>query len=239
MLTDVLPGPNALSATGTLSPALAQLALQRERGPRVIDSDVDAFERVDRFGVTNRTEIQLADDTELVSIFGYRHTKIDYYSSVDGLPSLISDGTGAIPAGLPVTVVGGRQTSDVEQFPQEIQLRGKLLDQKMDWIVGAFYLASDPSGRSGSYIPTFILPGITDAPFNYNFFSERSKALFASIGLDLGSAVEGLRFNAGLRYTRDGITACIGNGTSSLGAWVLIDAPRYNSADTHFGVDIV
>ncbi|MFC6438360.1 TonB-dependent receptor [Novosphingobium resinovorum] len=215
VLTNVLPGPNALSATGTLSAALAQLVLQRQRGPRVINSDVDAFERVNRFGITNRTEIQLGDDTEFVSIFGYRHTKVDYYSSVDGLPTLISDGTGAIPEGLPVTVVGGRQTSDVEQYTQEVQLRGKLFDQKLDWIVGGFYLASDPSGPSGTYIPTFILPGITDAPFNYNFYSERSKALFANIGYDLGSAVEGLRFDAGFRYTWDDITACIGSGTSS------------------------
>src|SRR3546814_3380270 len=62
VLTNVLPGPNALSATGTLTGALEQLELQRARGPRVIDSDVDAFERVLRFGVTNRTEIEMGEN---------------------------------------------------------------------------------------------------------------------------------------------------------------------------------
>src|SRR3546814_11526682 len=57
-----------------LTGALEQLELQRARGPRVIDSDVDAFERVLRFGVTNRTEIEMGENVQFVNIFGYRHT---------------------------------------------------------------------------------------------------------------------------------------------------------------------
>lgn len=214
VLVNVLPGPNALTSTGTLSAARAQLALQRARGPRVINSDVDAFERVKRFGVTNRTEIEVGPDIEFVNIFGYRFTDVDYYSSVDGLPTLTSDGTGAIPLGLPVTVVGGRQTSKVKQYTDEVQLRGKALDGNLDWLVGAFYLTSAPAGPSGTYIPVFILPGITNAPFNYNFYKERSQALFANVGYDLSALVDGLKFNAGFRYTWDDINACIGGGVS-------------------------
>jgi iron complex outermembrane receptor protein len=214
VLVDVFAGPNALTATGTLSAAQAQLALQRARGIHSINSDVDAFERADRFGITNRTQAQLSDSVELVNIFGYRHTKIDYYSSVDGLPTLISDGTGAIPAGLPVMVVGGRQTSDVEQFTDELQFRGKAADDRLDWLVGGFYLKSKPKGPTGTYIPIFILPGFTDAPFNYGFFTETSKALFVNVGYKLDSVAEGLRLNAGFRYTWDKISACVGGGTS-------------------------
>jgi len=214
VLFAVFPGPNALTATGTLAAAQEQLALQKARGPRVIDSDVDAFERVKRIGVTNRTEVALAPGVEFVNIFGYRRAKVDYSSSVDGLPTLISDGTGAIPAGLPVTVVGGRQKSDVEQFTDEVQFKGKLLDDRIDWLVGGFYLKSKPTGPSGTYIPVFILPGITDAPFNYSFYSEESKALFANIGYKLDGIAEGLRLNVGFRYTWDKIKACVGGGTS-------------------------
>jgi iron complex outermembrane recepter protein len=211
VLVDVLTTPSALTATGTLSGARTQLALQRARGIRVINSDIDAFERADRVGVTNRTEIKFSDAAQLVNIFGYRHTKIDYFSSVDGLPTLISDGTGAIPAGLPVMVVGGRQTSDVEQVTDELQLKGKAADGRLDWLVGGFYLKSKPKGPTGTYIPIFILPGITNAPFNYGFYTETSKAVFANIGYNL---TDGLRFNAGLRYTWDEISACVGSGTS-------------------------
>jgi len=214
VLFAVLPGPNALSATGTLAAAQQQLALQQARGPRVINSDVDAFERVKRIGVTNRTEIALTPGIDFINIFGYRHTNVDYFSSVDGLPTLYSDGTGQIPAGLPVTVVGGRQKSNVEQFTDEVQFKGKALNDKVDWLVGGFYLKSKPVGPSGTYIPIFTLPSITDAPFNYSFYSEESKALFANIGYELDGLVEGLRFNAGFRYTWDKITACVGGGTS-------------------------
>ena len=214
VLTAVLPGPNALTATGTRTGALAELALQRARGPRVFNSDVDAFERVNRFGLTNRTEIELGADVDFVNIFGYRHTEVDYFSSVDGLPTLFSDGTGAIPRTLPVTVVGGRQTQDVEQFTNEIQFKGKLLDGGLDWLIGGFYLDSKPVGPSGTYIPIFILPGITDAPFNYSFYSEKSKALFANLGYGLDGIAQGLRLNAGFRYTWDDISACVGGGTT-------------------------
>jgi iron complex outermembrane recepter protein len=214
VLVDVFAGPNALTATGTLAAAQAQLALQRARGIRSINSDIDAFERADRFGITNRTQATLSDSIEIVNIFGYRHTKIDYFSSVDGLPTLISDGTGAIPATLPVMVVGGRQTSNVEQFTDELQFRGKAVDDRLDWLVGGFYLKSKPKGPTGTYIPIFILPGITNAPFNYGFFTETSKALFANVGYKLDSIADGLRINAGFRYTWDDITACVGGGTS-------------------------
>lgn len=228
VLFAIFDGPNALSATGTLAAARAQLALQRARGPRVIDSDVDAFEHAKRVGVTNRTEIEITPAIDLINIFGYRHTKVDYFSSVDGLPTLISDGTGAIPAGLPVTVVGGRQTSDVEQFTNEVQLKGKAFDDKLDWLVGGFYLKSKPVGPSGTYIPIFILPGITDAPFNYSFYSEKSKALFANIGYRLDNLIQGLRFNAGFRYTWDDISACVGSGASR--------EPQFSPQDCRNGV---
>src|SRR3546814_13338930 len=84
----------------------------------------------------------------------------------------------------------------------------------LDWLIGGFYLKSKPVGPSGTYIPTFILPGITDAPFNYSFYSDESKALFANIGYKLDNVLDGLRFNAGFRYTWEKIADCIGGGTS-------------------------
>lgn len=215
ILTNVLPGPNALTATGTLSGALAEFALQKARGPRVTNSEVAPFEYARRIGITNRTEIDVAPGVQVINIFGYRSTKVDYFSSVDGLPTLIADGTGAIPRGLPVTVVNGRQTSAVDQYTDELQVKGKLFDDKLNWLVGGFYLKSDPVGPSGTYIPIFTLPGFTDAPFNYSFYSERSKALFANVDYSLDSLLTGLRVSAGFRYTWDDIKACVGGGTSN------------------------
>src|SRR3546814_19448101 len=124
----------------------------------------------------------MGENFQFVNISGYRHTDVDYYSSVDGLPTLIYDGTGAIPAGLPVTVVGGRQKSDVEQFTDEVQFKGKLFDDKLDWLIGGFYLKSKPVGPSGTTIPHFILPGITDTPSKSSLYSEEKKARFTKTG---------------------------------------------------------
>lgn len=212
VLTNVFPAPTGLSATGTLAAAMEVLARQRARGPRVINSDVDAFERVERIGVTNRTEIALSDSIDFINIFGYRKTDVDYYSSVDGLPTLISDGSGAIPAGLPVMIVGGRQTSNVRQLSDEVQLKGSAFNNRLDWLVGGFYLHSKPTGPTGTYVPTFILPGITDTPFNYGFYTEESKALFGNLNYEL---LDGLNVNVGLRHTWDDLEACIGGGTTS------------------------
>src|SRR3546814_14314257 len=105
--------------------------LMIRRPPRSTRTDT-LFPYTTLFRSTNRTEIEMGENVQFVNIFGYRHTDVDYYSSVDGLPTLISDGTGAIPAGLPVTVVGGRQKSDVEQFTDEVQFKGKLFDDKLE-----------------------------------------------------------------------------------------------------------
>lgn len=215
ILTFVSTQPSALTQLGVQQAALQEYMRQRARGPRVTDSDIDPFENVNRFGVTNRTEIDIADGIQFVNIFGYRHTKLSYYASSDGLPTLTSDGTGVIPAGLPVDVVNGRQDSDINQITDEVQLKGKLLDDKLDWLVGAFYLDSKPVGPSGTYVAIFTLPGITDAPYSYNFYTEKSKAVFANVGYKLDSLVQGLRFDAGIRYTKDNITGCVGSGTTS------------------------
>jgi len=211
VLIDVDRSSGLLAALGVLQPIIDEFELQQKRGPRVINSDVAPFQRVSRKGLTNRTEIELADGLEFINIFGYRRVKLSYFASSDGLPTLISTG-GAIPAGLPVTVVNGQQTQNIEQISDEMQLHAKALDNKLDLIVGAFYLESKPKGPSGTYVPIFTIPGVTDVPFSYNFSKEKSKAVFGNVGYALDDIVSGLRFNAGLRYTKDTISACVAGG---------------------------
>src|SRR3546814_20139287 len=91
----------------------------------------------------------MGENVQFVNIFGYRHTDVDYYSSVDGLPTLISDGTGAIPEDLPVTIVGGRQKSDVEQLTEEVRFKGKLFDARLDWLHGGVYERKGVVSRKG------------------------------------------------------------------------------------------
>lgn len=214
ILTFVSPDASSPFATvGIQTAALNEYALQKARGPRVTDSKVAPFENIDRLGITNRTEIDINDNVQMVNIFGFRHTKLSYLASADGLPTLAADGSNPyVPKGTPFDVVNGRQDSDINQITDEVQFKGKLFDNKLDWLVGGFYLNSKPVGPSGTYVAIFIVPGYTDAPYSYNFYTEKSKAVFGNVGYKLDSLVQGLRFDAGIRYTKDDINACVGSG---------------------------
>lgn len=207
--------PSLLDAVGVRAAAEAAVAAQRARGRRVVDSDATpAFSHVRRLGITNRTDIDISDDVSLTNIFGYRRTFVRYNFNVDGLPTLVSAGvpTSGIPAGLPFYIINAGANNHVEQITNEVQLKGSLFDNKVDWLLGAFYLHSNPYGPTGSgnTAGNPAIPGVDPslATFAYNFYTEDSRAVFANVNIDAASLVEGLRFSAGIRYTWDKERAC-------------------------------
>lgn len=207
----VSPAANPLAAFGILSSALNEFSKQKIRGPRVVETDIAQFTRVKRQGITNRTEIDLGG-AQFINIFGYRSTQLDYNQSADGIPTLFTDSTSFLGAGRPVTVVNGQLFSDVDQISDEVQFRGKAFNDKLDWLVGAFYLKSNPKGPSGTFIPIFIFPGAAAPVSSYSFYKEESKAAFANLQYEV---LDGLKLNAGVRYTSDNISACVGTGLNS------------------------
>jgi iron complex outermembrane receptor protein len=208
-LIQVYDNPSLVDALG-LRPALeAALAVQNKNGPRVVDDDMTRPERVKRMGVTNKTDIDISGPVQLVNIFGYRRTRVSYDANVDAVGPLPSDGTvPGIPAGTPLNLLDAGATQNVEQFTDEIQLKGRLGGDKLRWLVGGFWLKSDPIGPTGTFAGIGTVPGFTQGNFNYSFYSERSKALFANLNYDLGWLVTGLRANAGFRYTWDNVKSC-------------------------------
>ena len=207
-------GNTLLAELGLQAAALQQLSLQRARGPFLVNSPIDNYDNAKREGVTNRTEATI-DGYTLINIFGYRYSHLDYSINSDGFPNLIADGTGAYPAGTPVKFISASVDNTLKQYSDEMQLRAKAFDNKLDWLFGAFYLKSEPDGPSGSQIAFAHVPGTPDAPASYNFSYERSKALFVHGTYDLGSVAEGLQFEAGFRYTWDSVTACTGSGVTA------------------------
>jgi iron complex outermembrane receptor protein len=212
LLTDE---PSLLDAIGVRAAAEAALAAQKARGRRVVDSDATpAFSHVRRLSLTNRTDVDITDDISLTNIFGYRRTFVRYNFNVDGLPTLVSAGvpTSGIPAGLPFYIINAGANNHVEQITNETQLKGSLFNDKVDWLLGAFYLHSNPYGPTGSgnTAGNPAIPGVDPslATFAYNFYTEDSRAVFANVNIDAGSLVEGLRFSAGMRYTWDKERAC-------------------------------
>ncbi|MDB6063029.1 MAG: hypothetical protein JWM78_3132 [Verrucomicrobiaceae bacterium] len=212
VLTGVDPTPGTLDLLGVRSAANAQLAAQRARGPFKVDASFNQDQTNERKGLTNRTEIGIGD-MELVNIFGYRETALHYQPNVDGMPTITTDGTGLFPAGVPVEYIRARLAQETKQTSDELQLRGNAFNGSLEWLVGGFWLKSEPNGPQGIQVAFAHIPGTPDAGAGYTFITEESKAVFTNLRYDLSDLVlEGLQFELGLRYTRDSVEACTGSG---------------------------
>lgn len=169
------------------------IALQEQQanGMRKVSTSIDPYSNRTFWGVANTTELKLGAVT-FKNIFGYRSSKVDAARDMDGSYLELYDGV---------------SKTNVEQYSNEFQILGTLLNDRLDWIAGAFYLKSDPSGVNGSVTYSAVIPGKTFT-FNENYNSATSKALFGQIGYQFGGFAEGLRFNGGFRYTWDKSEGC-------------------------------
>ena len=210
-LIGVAPGLTLLAQLGIQKALQQQLALQQARGPYVVDTSEADFTHNRRTSVTNRTDLDLGP-VQLVNIFGYRNTHLSYYINVDGAPVITTDGTGAFPAGIPLEFIRGSLDNNVKQISDEFQIRGKALDNKLDWLAGLFYLHDEPTGAQGNFVGFAHIVGTPTAGPGYNFITETSKAVYLHATYDLGNLLQGLSFEAGARYTKDTISSCTGTG---------------------------
>jgi len=229
------------------------LAFERQYGYQVTNSDVlPARNDTRRTGITNRTDAELFDGISLTNIFGYRRTFVSYNINTDGTPAEPS-----AVYGLPITVLNAGAINHTEQYTEELQLKGKLWDGKINWLLGAFYLSGDPYGVTGTGLglgQPILSAGSVPSPlatFSYNNAYETSHAVFGNANFDLGDYVQGLRFDAGLRFTYDREKSCTANDTTTQGTVEPADCvasnpllinPTYNSANSHaptwqFGFD--
>lgn len=175
---------------------LAELAAQQSRGPRSVDfGDFQAYSRQHHYTLVNRTEVDLGP-AQLVNIFGYQILKWDTATNVDGVKEPLVDGT----------VLYNQKT-----ITDEAQLKGKVFQDKVEWLLGAFYYDNTPRGIQGSDINTFY----TNGPIQYDYSSDRSRAVFGNLVWHLDSLLDGLSLNAGVRYTWDKYRTCLGAGELS------------------------
>jgi hypothetical protein len=136
ILLNVNDAPSLVDLLGIKESAQAALAAQKAGGPRVVDSDVEpTMNRTRRWGLTNRTDITLGD-IELVAIFGYRKTYVEYNFNTDGVPRLDS----TLAPGLSFPLLNAGAISHVEQYTEEVQLKGQ------------------PAGRQGRLAAGRVLP---------------------------------------------------------------------------------
>ncbi|MDB6060886.1 MAG: TonB-dependent receptor [Verrucomicrobiaceae bacterium] len=161
------------------------------------------------WGIANDTSY----DTGVVTvrnIFGYR--RVNQFENLD----TANVGNITLPLGpggsaIPFVIFDAAQELKREYLSDEFQLFGNAFDDKLDWIVGAFYNKDQNTGPSGSTFTQFSAGG-EHAPAIAALVKNENKSIFGQIGLDISQwTVEGLKFNAGLRESWDSVWACGGS----------------------------
>ena len=100
------------------------------------------YENIKNWGITNKTTWKLNDNLTLKNIFGYRKQRRDQVQDYDGIPAFI---------------ITPYQFARTKNISEELQLQGKALDNRLDFIVGAYYF--EEKGIDGSLANT--LPELT------------------------------------------------------------------------------
>jgi iron complex outermembrane receptor protein len=161
------------------NPALiAALASQQRRSPYDVQNDLDPRSKASNYGATNLSELDLGEVT-LKNIFNYRR--------VSGYESLDSDGSG-------VALVTGVDNLVARQYSEELQVLGKALDSRLQYIAGAYYFR-----ESGTDFPT-IAVGATPPAFQATEVVNVSKSVFAQADYEI---VPRLTATLGGRFTWD------------------------------------
>jgi len=194
--SDFFPGLAPFFDCNTSPSCDLELAFQeaQKNGPRKQNANGDPFSKQTIWGVSNTTTAEIGNVT-LKNIFGYRAVKFDLLYESDGTE---------------LQVFSTPNKVGTQQFTNELQFSGNLFEDKLSFIAGAFYLKDRPWGENSLTVDIYRPPVVPDTTLlaGETFYSARSFALFAQVGYDLGSLVEGLKVNAGMRYTWDTFSGC-------------------------------
>jgi iron complex outermembrane recepter protein len=95
------------------------------------------YEDIKNWGIQNKTTFQLSDNLTLKNIFGYRKVRRDMVQDYDGIPAFL---------------ITPYQFSRSENISEELQLQGNAFDNRLTFIIGAYYFQE--KGIDGSLANT-------------------------------------------------------------------------------------
>jgi iron complex outermembrane receptor protein len=197
-----LPAVPALSSPGY--DLDDQLARQRAAGVRTTYSDIVQNLYRKQLGVSNKTEIDVTDGLTLRNIFGYRETRIRTAFNVDGVDS-------------PLPVIDGYTRDSQKQYSDELHAYGKLMDGRLEYLVGLFYIKESPNGKgSGTNFVAFAPSG----KYTVAYQTKTNKAAFGQVSFKLNDA---LKLTGGIRYNTTSTTGCSAVAPESIPVALLTD----------------
>jgi len=161
---------------------------QRDMAPGKVALSVDTRDKIEAWGFANTSQFNINDNLTLKNILGYRTYKQYLRSDKDGSPLVLLDG-----------VTDSGPTVYLEQWSDELQLQGSSFDERLDWTIGAFGLtARSPGWQHDDHVyygGTFATQDTKPR--------ETSRSIYGQVTYDFSDVVDGLKFTAGYRYTKD------------------------------------
>lgn len=234
-LEEVVGGNGTLGFFGLTQQMYDQYALAEERGPFVNEPSFKQFEKNERTTIVNRTEVDFSDQLTLVNIFGHQTTDLKYSPNIDGMPALTLPNAlvdalffsgNPLTTSADITLVKATLVDQTKQVSNELQLKGKAFDDRLDWLVGAFWLKSEPDGAGQmngttiltttvNYIlsPDPLVVGLGPSNGQYLFLNDESTAYFAHGEYEI---TDNFAIEVGVRRTEDEFEACVGTGATTL-----------------------
>ena len=209
-LLDLVAGPGAWAAYLAAHPGAnaagyaAVVARQKLLGPwqvDVTDQHGKLFFNGTNHYLINTTTADISDQATVKNIFGWTKSRSHYNISEQGAPYFVQctcDPTHNDYGNEEIT----------EAFSDELQIQGKALDGRLDYIVGAFYYHSNAITHWPQIYFDLNPPFPPSVGFKSLFRTiDDSKALYTQMTYDLGGAgLEGLSLTGGFRYTWEKVT---------------------------------
>ena len=121
----------------------AALERQRNRDWNDIETDLRATEDIENWFAANTTEFELSDDLRIKNVFGYRDLDYVYSTDADGTALPVFGSRTSLTA--PVTFDTPMAHTEAEQYSDELQLLGSAFDDRLEWILGAYWMRMEGS----------------------------------------------------------------------------------------------
>jgi iron complex outermembrane receptor protein len=151
-----------------------------------LDAFPGPYEKIGNWGITNKTTWDLNDNLKLKNIFGYRKLRRDQVQDYDGIPAFL---------------ITPYQFARTRNLSEELQLQGKVLDNKLDFILGGYYF--EEKGIDGSLANTLPQLSIIGAGLNPN---TTPALLFATANPGRGYSRTAAAYAAGTFHATDQIS---------------------------------
>jgi iron complex outermembrane receptor protein len=226
----VFPGyPSGNVYTGGFQNLPAYL---RSQGKRVISANAPFTHAAHNDTVINKTTFDFSPDLSLKNIFGYSFARnaINYDTDFSPYPIIQQSSPSLALTGAKPPI----ETSKTHTYSDELQLQGKALDDRLNFIVGAFYIRS----RENYLSPLWI--GAINFAVAYN--ATTGNESYAGFGQATYKVTDALNLTVGGRYTREKIT--LRQGSQSIFGPAFQSAVQKNpswtvSLDYHFNKEVM